>query len=69
MNLPTKKVCFNIPPTCKIEQKKIEIAKGTYSDNNIILKEKCIKSYRNIKKFYYYISRKFDNWSYYIFCI
>jgi hypothetical protein len=38
-------------------------------DTSIILKEQIIKSYRNVKKFYYYVSKRIDRWSYYIFCI
>jgi hypothetical protein len=61
MNLFTKqrKVRFNIPNETKI--------KKNINKNNH--KNKIINSLKNIKKFYYYINKKFDHFTYIIFCI
>jgi hypothetical protein len=37
--------------------------------DNKITNENKIRPLHNIKKFYYYISKRIDNWGYYIFCI
>lgn len=48
-----RQVNFNLPISSQIDNKKNDY----------------YKPLRNIKKFYYYISKRIDNFGYYIFCI